>query len=142
MLKRSLNTHSLLREVDSLLDLGGQILDHKVISSLLTWAELRKRQDILHSLGSKLNWGSKELAAILSGHRRLDKGALNNALLARGSLEQSVEEVGSRIGHGESSRSSAVLSLNDLITTELDALGEGLDISLREACVLDLGEKG
>ena len=50
--------------------------------------------------------------------------------------------MGTSKGHGEGSGSSAVLGLDDLVTSELDALGEGLEVGLSEASVLDLGEEG
>jgi len=76
--------------------------------------------DLLHTVGAELDVGGKEIAALVLVQRRIDKGRLDDVLLALGSLEQTLGETGTGHGHGEGCRARAVLSLDDLVTAELD----------------------
>lgn len=63
----------------------------------------------------------------------LDVGAFNDALLAfERSADERLDEAVSSESHRKGSRSSAVLGLDDLVTTVLDALGQRLDLLLGE----------
>lgn len=55
------------------------------------------------------------------------------AALACGGLEHGDSEASAGVSHGEGSRSCAVLGLDDLVTTELDAVGQLLDLGLVHA---------
>jgi hypothetical protein len=81
------------------------------------------------ALGRELDGRREELDALVLVEGRLNVGAERDALLALHGAEERVGEVGTGVGHRESSRSGAVLGLDDLVTAVLDALderGEGL----------------
>lgn len=69
--------------------------------------------------------GRREVVDALVGvQRRLDVSAQLDALLAVHGAKDAISEDGGGVSHGEGSRSSSVLGLDNLVTTELDALDE------------------
>jgi hypothetical protein len=83
--------------------------------------------DLLHAVGAELDVGREVVATLVLVQRGVDKGGLDDILLALGGLEQALGEAGTSHGHGERGRTGTVLGLHDLVTTELDAadvLGE------------------
>lgn len=98
--------------------------------------------DLLNTVGAELDVGSKVLNTLLGEDIRLDEGGLDNVLLAGdGGLEEGVGEAGTSESHGEGGRAGSVLGLDDLVTSELDAVGQSLDLLLGEG-VAGLGEEG
>jgi hypothetical protein len=97
--------------------------------------------NLLNTVGAELNVGSEVLDALVLVEGRVDKGGLNDVLLALGGLEEGLGEAGTGHGHGEGGRASTVLGLDDLVTTELDALDVGVELLAREA-LARLGQKG
>lgn len=130
--------------VDEGLALGNVVLelrDGSIDEGLLVGIDLADGVDLLNTLGTELNVGGKVLNTLGSKDIGLDEGGLNNSLLAtNGGLEERVGEAGTGESHGEGGRASAVLGLDNLVTTELDALGQGLDLLLGEG-VTGLGEE-
>lgn len=61
---------------------------------------------------------------------KVDEGRLDNAALALVSLEELLGEAEASVGHGEGGGSGTVLGLDDLVTTELDTVGEGVELVL------------
>ena len=89
--------------------------------------------DLLDTVGAELNVGGEEVDALVLEERGLDEGGLDDALLALSGLEEGLGEAGTGHGHGEGGRASTVLGLDDLVTTELDALdvgGKGLALEV------------
>jgi hypothetical protein len=84
--------------------------------------DLANLVDLLDTVGAKLNVGGEEGDALVLEQRRLDVRGLDDVLLAAGSLEEGLGEAGTSHGHGEGGRASTALGLDDLVTTELDAL--------------------
>jgi hypothetical protein len=84
--------------------------------------DLADRVDLLDTVGAKLDVGREVVAALVLVQRGVDEGGLDDVLLALSSLEERLGEAGTSHGHGESGRASAVLGLDDLVTTELDAV--------------------
>lgn len=64
----------------------------------------------------------EEIDALVLVQRAVDERRLDNTLLTLGGLQQALGEPGTGHGHGEGSRSGAVLSLDDLVATKLHAL--------------------
>lgn len=91
------------------------------------------------TLWAKLDLGGEEINALVLVEWGLNEGWLNNTLLALGSLQQRLGEAGTGHGHGEGSGARTILGLDDLITTELDAVEEGRVAD--EVGVLALGEE-
>ena len=85
-----------------------------------------------------LEGGRALLISIEIDIRRLDQ----SSLAGNGGLEKSKSETGSGIGHRQGSRSSAILGLDDLIPSVLDAVGQSIQLLLGEALnkAGDLGE--
>lgn len=96
--------------------------------------------DLLNTTGSELNVGREVVTALVLVERALDESWLNDTLLSLLSLEQALGETCGGHGHGESSRSSTTLGLNDLVTTELDALYVCVTLGTLEV-VASLGEE-
>lgn len=82
--------------------------------------------DLLDTVGAELDAGGEEVDALVLEQRGVDEGGLNDALLALGSTEEGLSEAGTGHGHGEGGGASTVLGLDDLVTTELDAVDQGI----------------
>lgn len=91
---------------------------------LLVGVDLANGVDLLNTVGAELDVGAEELDALVLVQGRLDKGRLNDALLAVGSAEESIGHAGTSESHGEGGRAGTVLGLDDLVTTELDTVDE------------------
>jgi hypothetical protein len=148
----------LLDKIGSLLRLGHKIGDKSIETLLLEVAERAIRLNRLNTARAQHN-RSGEKGCL--GQVILDEGALANILLAVHGSQQSTSKNLSRVSlqqyrvkltirtraymltyHGKSSRSSSILCLDNLITTELDSVGQGSNISIRELGTLDLGQQG
>lgn len=95
------------------------------------------------TLGAELDGDGEEGGADLSLDVRsaintleVDVGGLDDALLASGTLEDSLGESETSLGHGEGGRSKTILGLDNLVTTELDSLDEIVELVSGD---LDLG---
>jgi len=127
--------------LDTLVNVLGQIDDAGINELLLIVGDLANGVNLLHTVGAKFNVGCEIGASLLLEERALDEGGLNNTLFTLASLEQRLGEAGTGHGHGQGSRSGTGLGLDDLVTTELDAvdvLVKGLSLE----AVAGLGEKG
>ena len=102
--------------------------------------DLANRVDLLHTVGAQLNVGSEELAALVLVERRVDESGLDDVLLALGGPQKALSEAGTGHGHGEGSRSGTILSLDDLVTTELYTVDVFVELLAREV-VAGLGEE-
>lgn len=96
--------------------------------------------DLLNTAWAELNLGGEEVNTLVLVERGVNKGWLSNTLLALGSLEQRLGEASTSHGHGEGGGSGTILGLDDLITTELNAVQEGSIAN--KVGVLALGEEG
>lgn len=103
-------------------------------------SDLADRVNLLDTVWTELDVGGEEVDALVLEERRIDVGWLDDTLLALGGLEQALGETGSSHGHGESGRSGTALGLDDLVTTELDALDVLVALGALEA-VAGLGEQ-
>lgn len=131
----------LLGEVDTLLDVLGEVLDADVDELLLVGGDIADGVDLLDTVGAELDVGGEEVAALVLVERALDEGGLNDALLALSSAEQGLSEAGTGHGHGQSGGTSATLSLDNLVTTKLDAPDVVVKLLALEL-VAGLGEQG
>lgn len=123
---------------DVLLQLGNSLCDEL----LLIVRELTETVDLLDTLGTQFNVAGEVLNTFVLEEVGLDKGRLNDTLLAtNGSLQDRVGEAGASEGHGKSSGASSVLCLDNLVATELDAMGQGIELFLGEF-EAGLGEQG
>ncbi len=110
-------------EGDTLLNVLLEVDNAGVEEALLSGIELADGENLLDTIGAELDLGAEELDTLVLVEGRLDKGGLND-LLASGSAEKRVGHAGTSHGHGEGGRASAVLGLDNLVTTELDTLDE------------------
>ena len=131
----------LLDPLNTLLDVLGEVSDASVEELLLVVGDLADGVDLLNTVGAELDVGGKVLNTLVLVERRVDKGGLDDVLLALGSLEERLGETGTGHGHGESGRTSTVLGLDDLVTTELDTVDVVLEL-LALKVVAGLGEEG
>ena len=97
--------------------------------------------DLLDTVGAELDVGGEVLDALVLVERRVDKGGLDDVLLALSSLEERLGEAGTGHGHGEGGGTSAVLGLDDLVTTKLDAVDVAVELLARQV-VAGLGQEG
>ena len=96
--------------------------------------------DLLDTAWAELDLGGEEVNTLVLVEWGVNEGWLSNTLLALGSLEQRLGEASTSHGHGEGGRSGTILGLDDLITTELDAVQESSVTD--KVGVLALGEEG
>ena len=82
---------------------------------------------------AELDVGREVLDALALEQWALDERGSDDALLASQTTEQEASELGTSVGHGEGGATGTVLSLDDLITTELDAVRELVELLLGEA---------
>jgi len=133
------HNHSLgrrvLDELNTLADVASQTL--VALCQKLLLVVVGRRNDIdglLGTLGAELDGDGEEVAAglLLDGITALNTGevdecGLGDAALALDGLEEVLGEAVAGVGHGEGCGTGAILGLDDLITTKLDAW-EKLDI--------------
>jgi hypothetical protein len=112
----------LLDELDTLLDVLLEVGQAGIEELLLVVGDLANGVDLLNTVGAKLDVGGEVLAALVFVQRRVDEGGLDDVLLALGGLEERLGEAGTGHGHGEGGGTSTILGLDDLVTTELDAV--------------------
>jgi len=135
------NLRVLLDEGNALGNVLAEVAQAHVEQLLLVVGDLADGVDLLHTVGAKLDVGGEVLAALVFVQRRVDKSGLDDVLLALGSLEEGFGEAGTSHGHGECGRTGTVLSLDDLITTELHTVDVAVELLALEA-VARLGEEG
>ena len=104
--------------------------------------DLAELVDLLNSVRSKLDLGREEVDSLVLVQGAVDEGRLNNTLGSLGSLQEALSEAGTGHSHGEGGRSGTVLGLDDLVTTELDAVDERITGVSGDVGVVGLGEKG
>lgn len=98
--------------------------------------------DLLNTVGAELDLGGEEVNTLVLEERALNEGGLDDALLAVGGLEEGVGEASTGHGHGEGGGTSTVLGLDDLVTTELDAVDQLVTDGAGDVGVVGLGEEG
>lgn len=131
----------LLDKLDTLGDVALEVLQADVEESLLVGGDLANGVDLLDTVGAELDVRREVVDALVLVERRVDEGRLDNTLLTLSSPQQALGEASTGHGHGERGRASTALGLDNLVTTELDAvdvLGELLTLE----GVAGLGEKG
>ena len=98
--------------------------------------------DLLDTVGAKLDAGSEEVDTLVLEQRGVDEGGLDDALLTLSGAQERLGEASTGHGHGEGGGASTVLSLDDLVTTELDAVDESVTGLTSDGGVVGLGQKG
>lgn len=143
-------------EVDTLLDVGAELLDGGGDELLLVVVHLADGEDVLDTVlaeldvdGEPLNLLAELLPDLLASGvgREVNVGLDLGGLAVEGSLEDPVGELGTGVSHGEGGRATTVLSLDDLVTTELDTVDESVALLLvvkdrRGEGGVRLGEEG
>lgn len=130
-----------LDEVNTLLDVLLQVDQAGVKELLLILVDRANLVDLLDAVGAELDTGGEEVDALVLEQRGVDEGGLDDALLALGSAEEGRGEAGTGHGHGESGGASTVLGLDDLVTTELDAVDQGVAGLTGDGGVTGLGQQ-
>lgn len=131
-----------LDKVNALLDVLLQVNQAGIEELLLVLVDLTDRVDLLNTVGAELDLGGEEVDTLVLVQGRLDKGGLNDTLLALGGAEEGLGEAGTGHSHGEGGRASTVLGLDNLITTELDAVDESVAGLARDGGVVGLRQQG
>ncbi len=103
--------------------------------------ELAYRVDLLDTIWAELDLRCKEFNPLILVERAVDEGRLNHTTLALSSLEQALSEASTSHSHRQSSRASTVLSLDDLVTTKLDAIDQVIELLASDVAVAGLGDK-
>ncbi len=117
-------------ELNALLDLAREVGGHLGdLLLLIGVGALGSSMDLGDTLLAEVNLSGEEGSAVqllvLGG---LDESKLLLDVLASETSENAFGELGTCSGHGESSRTATGLGLDDLITAEHDALGDGLEL--------------
>lgn len=109
---------------------------------------LQNVDKLLSTVWSKLNWDGEEvktsggLDGLTAWSGGVHKGWLNDVLLASSGTENLLGEAETGVSHGEGSGTSSILSLDNLITTELNTVYESIKlISWDKNSWLSLGEE-
>jgi hypothetical protein len=126
------------------LDVLAQVSQAHIEELLLVVGDLSNRVNLLHTVGAELDVGGEVLASLILVQGRVDECRLNDVLLALSSLKQALSKARTSHSHGESSGTGTILSLDDLVTTELyaaDVLGE-LFLGEVEARLAEEGNNG
>jgi hypothetical protein len=131
----------LLDKVNTLADVLLEVANADVKELLLVVGDLADGVDLLDTVGAELDVGGEVLAALVLVQRRVDKGGLDDVLLALSGLEQRLGEAGTSHGHGEGGRTSTILGLDNLVTTELDAVDVAVELLALEV-VAGLRQEG
>ena len=97
--------------------------------------------NLLDTIWAKFDVGSKEVNTLILVERAVNEGRLDNTTLALSSLEQALSEASTSHSHGQSSRASTILSLDDLVATELDAVDKSVELLAEDIAVARLGNK-
>ena len=130
-----------LDEVNTLLDVLLKVTESSLEELLLVGGDLANLVDLLGTVGAELNLGGEEVDTLVLVVGALDEGGLDHTLLTLGGAEEGLGEASTGHGHGESGGSSTVLGLDDLVTTELDAVYEVIAGLALNAGVVGLGEE-
>jgi len=131
-----------LDEVNTLLDVLLQVSKAGLEETLLVLVDGANGVDLLNTLGAELNAGSEEVDTLVLVERRVNEGGLDDVLLTLGSLEEGLSEASTGHGHGEGGGASTVLGLDNLVTTELDAVDKGVAGLTVNGGVSGLGQQG
>ena len=121
-----------MSESNTLFDVALETINSSLKESLLVLVQRVERVlRLLGTVGAKLDGNGEELESTDGGldgvtawDGKVDKGWLNDVLLAGSSAEDLLSEAETSVGHREGGRASTVLGLDDLVTTELDAVDE------------------
>ena len=130
----------LLGELDTLVDVALEVVQADIEKLLLVLGDLADRVDLLNTVGAELDVGGEVLDALVLVERRVNESGLNDVLLALSSLEEGLGETGTGHGHREGGGTGTVLGLDDLVTTELNAVDVVVELLARQV-VARLGEK-
>ena len=131
-----------LDKVNTLLDVLLQVTQASLEELLLVGVDVANREDLLGTLGAKLDAGGEEVDTLVLVERAVDESGLDDALLALSGLEERVGETGTGEGHGESGGTSTILGLDNLVTTELDAVDQLVTGGAFNTSVVGLGQEG
>lgn len=112
------------RDKHTLLDVLLEVNQSGIEELLLVGADVTDGEDLLNTVGAELDLGGEEVDTLVLVERALDESGLNDALLALSSLQEGLGEASTGESHGEGGGTGTVLGLDDLITTELDAVDE------------------
>jgi hypothetical protein len=112
----------------TLLDVLGQVRYAGIQQRLLVSGQLANIVNLFNTLWAKLDLRGEELAPLALEQRAVDECRLNDTLLTLGSLEQALGEASTSHSHRQSSRSSTILGLDDLVTTELNAVDQFVEL--------------
>lgn len=129
-----------------------QFRNSSIKELLLIVRELANSLDLLDTILAKLNLG-REVSDVVTNKLlnglatlrvgiQVHIGAFNNTRLAIDGIQDSQCETSTSKGHGQGCRTGTSLGLDNLITTELNAIGDLLNLLLRKLLsASDLGEK-
>jgi hypothetical protein len=131
-----------LDEVNTLLDVLLEVSQAGIEETLLVLVDLADGVDLLNTVGAELDAGSEEVDALVLVQRGVDEGGLDDTLLALGGAEERLGEASTGHGHGEGGGTGTVLGLDNLVTTELDAVDKGIAGLTGDGGVVGLGKQG
>lgn len=103
-----------------------------------TFGTIRRRKTY-----AELDVGSEEVNTLVGEEGALNESGGDDTLLAVQTAEEGVGELGTGVSHRQGRASSTILGLDDLVTTELDAVNElSVDLARDGLAVGILGEEG
>lgn len=128
-------------KVNTLLDVLLQVSKASLEELLLVSVDLTNRVNLLDTVRTELNARSEEVDTLVLVEGTVDEGGLNNTLDTLSGLKERFGETGTGESHGEGGGTSTVLGLDDFVTTELDAVNEGVTGLALNVGVVGLGQE-
>lgn len=133
---------TILDKLNTFLNILLQVDQASVKQLLLRNRDFTNRVDYLDAIWTKLNLGGKEVDALIFVKRAVDIRRLDDARDALGSLEQALSETRAGHGHGQGSGAGTALCLHDLITAELHALDQLVELGAVDGRAVRLRDEG
>lgn len=115
--------------------------DASIEQLLLVLCDLANLVDLLDTIWAQGNLAGEEINTLGLVERALDEGRLDNVGLAIKSAQNTLRKSCTSHSHGQSSRTGAVLGLDNLVTTKLDAVHEVVELLAGDVTVAGLGDE-
>lgn len=131
----------LLDELDTLGNVALEVAQSSIQQLLLIGSKLTNWVNGLDTFWAQLDLGGEELNTLVLEQRAVDESGLDDTLLALSGLQQALSEASTSHSHGKGSRASAILGLDDLITTILDAVDQSIELLTGDFGVAGLGDQ-
>lgn len=127
--------------MDTLLNVLLQVNQACVQQFLFVRSKLAHVVNLLHTIWTKSNLGREEVDTLVLVEWAVNEGWFDNIALTISSSEHALSHTSTSHSHGESSRASTILSLDNLVTTELNSVDQFVQLGTRNVAVTGLRDQ-